>query len=49
MLHAPELVPEIQRYYKPTIAISATIMGIGFWVYFVNIFITARQAFKKSP
>ncbi len=47
MLHTPELVPEIQRYYKPTIAISATIMGIGFWVYFANIFITARQVFKK--
>ena len=49
MLHTPELVPEIHRYYKPIIATSATIMGIGFWVYFANIFITARQVFKKSP
>lgn len=47
MLNAPATVPDIHRYYGPVISIVSTVMGIGFWVYFTNIFITARSIYKK--
>jgi cytochrome c oxidase cbb3-type subunit 1 len=43
-----EAVDSIHRYYGPTISIVATVMGIGFWVYFINIFLTLRQQRKPS-
>ena len=41
-------VEAIHRYYGPTIGTVSTIMGIGFWVYFANIFLTAKQIKKQS-
>jgi len=41
-------VEEIHRYYGPTISIVATIMGMGFWVYFANLFLTVRQKRTKT-
>ena len=41
-------VEAIHRYYGPTIGTVSTIMGIGFWVYFANIFITAKQIRKQK-
>jgi len=35
-----ERMAEVHQYYGRTIAIVATGMGIGFWVYFANIFAT---------
>ena len=35
-----ERMAEVHKYYGRTIAIVATGMGIGFWVYFANIFTT---------
>lgn len=43
----PERQQEVHSYYGPAISVAATIMGIGFWIFFTNIFITARQVFKK--
>lgn len=48
LLTNPEALPEVHRYYKPIIGTAATIMGIGFWVYFANIFLTARRVFKNK-
>lgn len=44
----PVAAEQIHQYYGPAISIVATIMGIGFWVYFFNIFATVRRL-KKNP
>jgi heme/copper-type cytochrome/quinol oxidase subunit 1 len=36
----------LHHYYSRTIAIVSTVMGIGFWVYFANIFLTFRKMRK---
>lgn len=38
---------QVHKYYSHTIAISATIMGMGFWVFFFNIFMTYKNARKS--
>lgn len=38
---------EVHKIYARTISIVATIMGIGFWIYFANIFLSFRKI-KKS-
>ncbi len=48
LLEDPDSVAEIHQYYGPTIAIVSTIMGIGFWVYFANIFLTFRKIRNHS-
>ncbi len=40
LLQDPNSVDAIHHFYGPTIATVSTIMGIGFWVYFANIFLT---------
>jgi cytochrome c oxidase cbb3-type subunit 1 len=44
----PGKVDEIHRYYGPTISVVSTIMGIGFWVYFANIYLTFRNMRRSS-
>ena len=39
---------EVHSIYKPIIASISTIMGIGFWVYFANIFMTAKAIYSKK-
>lgn len=39
-------VQAIHKYYGPVIGTVSTVMGIGFWVYFINIFLTVK---KKIP
>jgi len=48
LLDDPDLVAGIHQYYGPTIGIVSTIMGIGFWVYFANIFLTVRKIRRTS-
>ena len=48
LLEDPNLVDSIHRFYGPTIGTVSTIMGIGFWVYFANIFLTVRKI-RKLP
>ena len=38
----------MHQLYKPVIATIATVMGVGFWVFFFNVFATIRAAYKKS-
>ena len=34
-------------YYGRTISVVATAMGMGFWIYFANVFITYKKVTKK--
>ncbi len=48
-LEHPAMVEEAHRYYPPVIATVSTVMGIGFWCYFANIFLTIRDIYKNRP
>lgn len=48
-LEHPAKVEEAHRYYPPVIATVSTVMGIGFWCYFANIFLTVRDIYKNRP
>lgn len=48
LLKDPNLVDDIHHYYGPVIAVVSSIMGIGFWVYFTNIFLTFRKIRQQS-
>lgn len=48
LLEDPNTVDNVHRYYGPVIATVSSIMGIGFWVYFANIFLTFRKIRRKS-
>ncbi len=43
----PDRVAEALRYYPPVIAVVSTVMGIGFWCYFANIFLSFRSLYKN--
>lgn len=43
-----EGMAEVHRIYTPIIASVSTVMGIGFWVYFANVFITAKAIFRNN-
>lgn len=38
---------QVHKYYGRTIAIAATIMGMGFWIYFANVFMTFKKVRKS--
>lgn len=38
----------LHAYYGPIIATASTIMGMGFWIFFANVLMTAR-ALRRSP
>ena len=42
-----ERLEEVQSYYSRTIATVATVMGMGFWIFFYNIFMTYIRAHKQ--
>jgi cbb3-type cytochrome oxidase subunit 1 len=48
LLENPNMVDEIHHFYGPTISIVSTVMGIGFWVYFANIYLTLRKI-RQTP
>lgn len=48
MLEDPNSVDAIHRFYGPVIAIASTILGVGFWIYFANIFLTYRNIRRQS-
>jgi len=41
-----EEMEEIHKIYGRTIAVVATIMGMGFWIYFANIYMTFKKVRK---
>ena len=48
LLKDPKAVPEVHRYYAPVISIASTVMGIGFWTFFTNVFLTAKAIYKRQ-
>ena len=48
LLHDPGKMEAVHRMYGPTIAIVSTVMGMGFWIFFTNLFITARRFYRQS-
>ena len=48
LLTDPKVVPEVHRYYAPVISVASSIMGIGFWMYFANVFLTAKDIYKQK-
>ncbi|MBI1195329.1 MAG: cytochrome oxidase [Gammaproteobacteria bacterium] len=36
----------VHHYYGPIISIVSSIMGVGFWIFFTNVFMTARMLLK---
>ncbi|MDH5544875.1 MAG: cbb3-type cytochrome c oxidase subunit I [Gammaproteobacteria bacterium] len=37
---------DVHSIYRPVIAVVSTVMGVGFWIWFANIFITYRHVRK---
>lgn len=48
MLTNPEAQMAVHRYYSPVISVMATIMGMGFWIFFANVLMTFRMIFKRD-
>lgn len=48
MLHDPQGLDAVHKYYAPVISVVATVMGMGFWIYFVNVLMTVRQSASKQ-
>lgn len=46
LLTDPAEVAAVHSIYKPIIAIVSSVMGMGFWIYFFNIFASIRQIYK---
>ena len=42
-----ERMEEVHSYYTVIIATVATVMGMGFWIYFANIFMTFKKVRKS--
>ncbi len=40
-------IEQVHHYYARTIATVATVMGMGFWLYFANIFMTFKNVRKS--
>jgi len=36
----------VQKFYGPIIGIVSTALGVGFWVFFTNVFLTIKDIFK---
>jgi len=43
MHSAPEQISMVHRYYGPSVAVSGTVMAIGFFCYLVNVALTLRK------
>jgi heme/copper-type cytochrome/quinol oxidase subunit 1 len=48
LLENPEGVPAIHHTYGLVISVAATIMGTGFWVFFINVFLTVKKIYSTS-
>lgn len=46
LLHDPAPRPAVHRYYASVLRAVGTVMGIGFWVFFANVFLTLRNTKK---
>lgn len=47
LLHDTATMRQIHGFYGPIIATVATVMGMGFWIFFANIFMTAKAYYSQ--
>lgn len=47
LAHDAETMERVHRLYGPIIASVSTVMGMGFWIFFANIFMTARRYYSQ--
>lgn len=47
LVQSPDL-ERVHHYYGLTISLVSTAMGVGFWVFFANIYLTVRQWRKEN-
>ncbi|MBI5451048.1 MAG: cytochrome oxidase [Gammaproteobacteria bacterium] len=43
----PQAMAEVHHYYGICISIASTVMGMGFWTFFANLFITGRRMWRE--
>lgn len=43
LLNEPERMASVHRYYGPIISVVSSVMGVGFWVFFANLFLTVKR------
>lgn len=48
LLTDPPAQVEVHRYYSPVISVVATIMGMGFWIFFLNVLMTYRSIIRDN-
>lgn len=46
LLHDPQAQPAMHHYYGLVISVAATIMGMGFWIFFINVFLTVKNIYS---
>jgi cytochrome c oxidase cbb3-type subunit 1 len=39
---------KVHQIYSPIIAVVSTVMGIGFWIFFTNVFMTAKSIYRNK-
>jgi cytochrome c oxidase cbb3-type subunit 1 len=47
MLTDPAAVPAVHHYYAPVISLVSTVMGMGFWIFFANVFLTVKDIYRQ--
>ncbi len=45
----PLALERVQHLYGPVIGIVSTVMGMGFWIFFTNVFLTFKAFYKNKP
>ena len=45
----PQEVDRVRHIYGAVIGIVSTAMGVGFWLFFANVFLTFRAYFRDRP
>jgi cytochrome c oxidase cbb3-type subunit 1 len=47
LAHDAESMVRVHRLYGTIIAAVSTVMGMGFWIFFINIFMTVKRYFSQ--
>lgn len=47
MLTEPAAMPGVHAYYGPVMSVVSTVMGMGFWIFFVNVFLTVKAIYRR--
>lgn len=48
LLTNPAAQAEVHRFYSPVVSVVATIMGMGFWIFFANVLMTFKTIYKRD-